>query len=94
MSFPNSLIFPESFSIDLRPLPLVVGQGKHSSREVTGKRMSGGRGTGGGSQPNTCFGVGLTAESSVTLGYLLSLSASQFLLKENHILKPAIERWF
>lgn len=77
MSFSNSLIFPESFSIDLPDL--VVGQGKRSSREGTGKRVSGGWG-GDGSQPSTRLGVGLTADSSVTLGCLLNLSGSQFLL--------------
>lgn len=58
---------------------------------MTGKR---GPGTAVGSQPNTAFGVGLTsAESSVTLGYLLNFSGSQFLWKENHI-EPTIQRGF
>lgn len=58
MSFSNSLIFPESFSIDLPDL--VVGQGKRSSREGTGKRVSGGL---GGGRESAQHSIGCGADS-------------------------------
>lgn len=96
MSFPNSL-FQKRFLLTYSPSPplpaLGIGRGKRTPApgEMTGKR---GPGTAVGSQPNTPFGVGLTsAESSVTLGYLLNFSGAQFLWKENHI-EPTIQRGF
>lgn len=84
-------------SIDVPPMPPTPYLGNRSGKESSSSRgddREGGPGTAVGSQPNTPFGVGLTtAESSVTLGYLLNFSGAQFLWKENHI-EPTIQRGF